>query len=329
MNLCVKCYEDNSHFNHKKYKNEDVYPDNIEIEYLMNKINVYLDEKKNLLQKLENLNDKLIFYETFINCIKKEKNNYYKNINIKHILYGEEVEIKKSFNDSGTSLLKFPKLKMDDIINDKMIDLIKNKYEFNLLNKKTGDEFVFSVFNNPLIDFIKENKIKIKQDINFLNNFNMNNIKIIKLRGNKIESLKFLSNHNFENLEILSLSDNNIKDIEPLKLMNAPLIKELYLSKNKINSIKSFEEIKMESLQILWLSDNNIISIDPFKNCNLQKLEKLGLNKNKINKIDAFKYIKFPLLIELYINDNEIDFDLPTNIEIIEELENKIDDFYY
>ena len=86
---------------------------------------------------------------------------------------------------------------MDDIINDKMIDLIKNKYEFNLLNKKTGDEFVFSVFNNPLIDFIKENKIKIKQDINFLNNFNMNNIKIIKLRGNKIESLKFLSNHNF------------------------------------------------------------------------------------------------------------------------------------
>ena len=329
MSLCIKCSEDKTHFNHKKYKNEDIYPDSIEIKYLMNKINIYLDEKKNLLQKLENLNDKIIFYETIIDSINNEKTNYYKNINIKHILYGEKVEITKVYNDNIISLPKFQKLKLDNIINDKMIDIIKNKNEFNLLNKKTGDEFIFSVFNFPLIDFIKENKIKIKQDINFLNKINMNNIKSINLRGNKIESLKFLSNQNFGNLELLSLSDNDIKDIEPLKLMNAPLIKQLFLSKNKINSIKPFEEIKMKNLQILWLSDNNIISIEPFKNSNLLKLEKLGLNKNKINNIEVFKYIKFPLLMELYINDNNIDLESSINREIIEKLENKIDEFYY
>ena len=85
----------------------------------------------------------------------------------------------------------------------------------------------------------------------------------------------------------------------------------------------------MKNLQILWLSDNNIVSIEPFKNSHLEKLERLGINKNKINDIKAFKYAKFPLLMELYINDNNINFENKENLEIINKLENKIEDFFY
>lgn len=328
-NLCYKCNNENKeHLNHIKYKNEDFYPNSNEIALIMNKINIYINEKSKLLQKLENLNDKIKFYDTIINAIQKGTTNFYKNINVKHVIYGENVILDKLYKDKPITKKK-NQLKLNDIINKQSIDLIKNQYELNLLYKKVGDDFLFSLFNNTFLDFIKQNGDIIREDISFINTNFLQKMKILNLKGNKIESLNFLSNKIFYNLELLNLNDNDIKTIEPLKEMNAPLIKQLYLSKNKINSIKPLEEIKMNNLQILWLSDNNIISIDSFKNCNLRKLEKLGINKNKINNIKVFKYTKFPLLLELYINDNNIDFELPENKEIVELLEKKIEDFFY
>ena len=329
INLCYKCNKENKeHFNHIKYKNEDIYPNSNEIALIMNKINIYINEKNKLLKKLENLNDKIIFYDTIINAIQNGSENFYKNINVKHVIYGEDINLTKVYKDKPIQKVK-KKINLDDIINKNFIDLIKNKNELNLLYKKTEDDFLFSLFNNNLFDIIKQNGNIIKEDISFINKNILENLNIINLKGNKIESINFLSKKNFYNLELLNLNDNEIKNIEPLKEMNAPLIKQLYLSKNNINSIKPLEYIKMNNLQILWLSDNNINSIDTFKKCNLQKLEKLGINKNKINNIQVFKYAKFPLLIELYINDNDINFELSENKEIAELLENKIEDFFY
>ena len=330
INLCNKCNtENNKHLNHIKYKNVDVYPNSNEITFINNRINFFLEEKNKLIKRLENINDKIVLYETILGGIEKDFSNYYKNINLKHLIYGEDINLTKIYKDPPIPIPDIKKLNFDDIFNKEFLNLIKNKKEINLLNKKTGNEVIYSFFNNSLKDIFKDNNIKIKEDISFLNANIFKNLKTINLKGNNIVSLNFLSKSNFQNLEFLSLNDNNIKDIEPLKSMNAPLIKQLYLSKNMIGSIKAFENIKMKNLQILWLSDNNIVSIEPFKNSHLEKLEKLGINKNKINNIKVFKYAKFPLLMELYINDNEINFENKENLEIIIKLENKIEDFFY
>ena len=331
MDLCLKCNkESKSHLNHIKCKNEDIYPNRNEITLMTNRINIFLNEKDKLLKKLENLNDKIILYKTIIHGIENEKNNYIKNVNIKHIIYGKEINFPKIYKD--TPVVPVPNIKkvnINEILNKESLDLIKQKNNLSLLYKKAGDEFIFSLFNNSLNDIIKENNIQILEDISFLDTSVIQNLEIINLKGNRIQTIDFLSKHNFPKLEFLCLNDNEIKDISPLKEMNAPLIKQLYLSKNKINCIKVFEEIKMKDLQILWLSDNEIASIEPFKNAKLQKLEKLGLNKNKINDIKAFKQIKCPILIELYINDNDIDYEIPENQAILNYLEGKIEDFYY
>ena len=330
INLCNKCNtENNKHLYHIKYKNDDIYPNSNEISYITNRINNFVIEKNKLIKRLENINDKIILYKTILSGIEKDHSNYYKNINLKHLIYGEDINLTKIYKDPPIPIPDIKKLNLDEIINKEFLDLIKVKKEINLLNKKTGNEFIYSFFNNSLNDIIKEYNIKIKEDISFLNANIFKNLKTINLKGNKIVSINFLSKSNFANLEFLSLNDNSIKDIEPLKNMNLPLIKQLYLSKNIINSIKAFENIKMNNLQILWLSDNNIISIDPFKNSHLEKLERLGINKNKINNIKVFKYAKFPLLMELYINDNDINFEIQENLEIIKILEGKIEDFFY
>ena len=328
MNLCIKCNQNKIHLNHIKYKIYDVYPNSNEITLLTNKMNLYKEEKNKILKKLENINDKIKFYDMILNSIYSEKSSYLRSINLKHLIYGPDIDLARISQDINYNpQTKNNNIKYNTFINDNMIDLLDKKKELNLLYKMTGEEFLYSIFNNSLIDIIKENNIKLKRDITFLNSFSLDKLKKINLKGNKINSLYFLSNKKFGNLEFLCLNDNDIKSIDSLNLMNAPLIKELYLSKNKIDSIKVFEEMKMNNLQILWLSDNNITSIDSFKNSNLIRLEKLGINKNQIKDISVFKYTKFPLLKELYINDNNIDYEL--NKEIIEKLEKKIDDFYY
>ena len=331
MNLCLKCNnENNSHLNHIKYKNEDVYPNINEITLITNRINIFINEKNKLLKKLEILNDKIILYETILHSIENEKNNFIKNINVKHIIYGKEINLPKIFKD--TPNIPIPKINkeiLSKIINNKTLELMKEKKTLSLLYKNSGNEFLFSLFNNHLNDIIKENNFQMLEDISFLDANIIKNLQIINLKGNKIKSINFLSHQNLNNLEFLCLNDNEIKDISPLKDLNFPLIKQLYLSKNKITSIKVFEEIKMRNLQILWLSDNNIKSIEPFKKSYLQKLEKLGLNKNKIENIGVFKQIKCPLLIELYINDNDINYEIKENKEVILYLEEKIEDFYY
>ena len=327
-NLCNKCIQDESHLKHKKYRIEDICPKNCEITLMKNKLNIFIEEKNKLLKKLEKISDKIKFYDIMIKSIEAGTTNFLKNINVKHVIYGEDFDLKEAEQDNNyVSQTRFNKLKLDKIINDKMLDLLNEKKQLNILNSE--EDFLFSIFNNSLKDIIKENNIKLNTDISFLESYNFENLQVINLKGNKIKSLNFLSKRKFNNLEFLGLNDNDIISIDPLIQLEAPLIKELYLSKNKIDSINAFKQIKMNNLQILWLSSNNIISIDPFKESNIKKLERLGLNKNKITDISVFKYAKFPLLMELYINDNNIDFNSDINKQIIDKLKKKIEDFYY
>ena len=328
-NICTNCL--NKHKNHIIYNIESLRPNNNEILLIKNKINIYLQEKTQLMQQLKILEDKITFFDTLINTLEKKKPNYYLNINIKHLLYGEKInldEIVKDFKQK-TGLLdsEVKKEAFEDFIKNNFIDATNGMDKLILINKNIGNVLITDLINgldNSTIFKILRfgGKISSPKEI-----ISIKNIKILNLRGNKLSNIDFLLNKDFISLEILGLNNNEIESIENLKKINLSLLKELYLSKNKISSIEVLFEINSKQLQILWLSENNISSIDSLAKANFPQLRKLGLNKNKIKDISVFQKVKFPQLFELYLNDNE--FEADDFYEIIEKLSFKIKEFYY
>ena len=331
--LCQKCIKDfqKQHENHIKYNIENLRPTNNEILLIKNKIGIYLQKKNEYMKKIKNLDDKITFYDALINSLEKQRPNYFLNINIKHLLYGEKInldEIVKDFQKkTGQTEVESKKEIFDDFVKNNFLKATEGMNQLYLLNKNLGDEFI-----NELLTGIEKTTIfkilkfggKISSPKEVIE---IKNIKFMNLRGNKISNINFLLKKDFSSLEILSLNDNEITSIDNLKNIIFPFLKELYLSKNKISSIDVLSEIKMKKLQILWLSENNISSIDVMGKVDFVQLRKLGLNKNKIKDINVFKKTKFPQLFELYLNEN--DFDPDKFSELIEKLSIKIKELYY
>ena len=73
--------------------------------------------------------NKIILYNTILNGIKKDSTNYYKNINVKHLIYGEDIILPKIYKETPDPFLNINKLKMDEIFNKNTIDLVKLKSE--------------------------------------------------------------------------------------------------------------------------------------------------------------------------------------------------------
>ena len=328
-NICQKCLK--NHENHIKYSIESLRPNDNELLLIKNKIDIYLQEKIQLTKKLKILEDKITFFDSVINSLEKQKPNYYLNINIKHLLYGEKInldEIVKNFKQKlGILESETKKQEFKDFIKNKFLEATKGKDKLLLQDKNLGDSLITDLIKG-LQDSTIFKILKLSgKNLNPKEIIGIKDIKILNLRGNKISKIDFLLNKDFISLEILSLNDNEIESIDNLKKISLPFLKELYLSKNKINSIDALSDFKSKKLQILWLSDNNISSIDSLGKANFPQLMKLGLNKNKIKDINIFKKVKFPQLFELYLNDNE--FDVDDFYEVIEKLSSKIQEFYY
>ena len=330
--ICQKCLKESKiHENHIKYNIESLRPNNNEILVIKNKISIYLQEKTELMKKLKNIEDKIIFLDTLINTFERQKPNFFLNINIKHLLNGEHInldEIVKDFKQkSGLLDSEMKKELYEDFIKNNFLAATEGMNKLNLMNQNLGNEIMIEIMNG----IEKSNIFKILKFAGKISTPNkvisMKDIKYLNLRGNKLSNIDFLLNKNLNSLEILSLNDNEIASIEILKNLKFPLLKELYLSKNKINSIDPLIDIKTTKLQILWISENNISNIDALEKVNFPQLRKLGLNKNQIKNINIFKKVKFPQLFELYLNDNE--FDPDEFYEIIESLSFKIREFYY
>jgi len=334
--LCHTCFKEfkKKHEDHNKclYNIESLRPSNNEILIIKNKISNYLQEKNNLLKQIKSLEDRITFYDALIYSLEKQKQNFFLNINVKHLILGEKIDLDEIVKDfhikSGNAAIEEKKGIFDDFIKNNFLKVTEGMNQLNLLNQNFGDEFV-----NNLMDGMESNTIyKILQLAKKINNpkeiITFKNIQYLNLRGNNLTNINFMGGgRNFTSLEILSLNNNEITSIDVLKNIYCPLLRELYLSRNKISSIDVLKDLKIKKLQILWLSENNISSIDVLDKVEFPQLRKLGLSKNKINNIDVFNNTKFRQLYELYLNDNE--FDLDTYYELIEKLSLKIKEFYY
>ena len=105
LNLCEKCLELPEHENHVKYEIKSTIPDDKrELLLLNNEIKSNLDEKRRLKDRLRALEDKITFYDALINAYKSNSPNFLLNINIKHILYGENLNIEQIKNTEKNKL---------------------------------------------------------------------------------------------------------------------------------------------------------------------------------------------------------------------------------
>lgn len=328
-NICEKCFKNEKHETHTIYNINSLSPNNAEISLLKEKISEFLLKKDELLKNLKELENKITFYDTLINTYERQAPNYFLNINLKHLLYGEKLNLDNIKNVENIKTQSKKDI-FDDFIKNNFIKATEGLNQLTLINKNIYNDFMEDLIkgidvNNTVFQILRFNKqIKGPEEL-----INLRNIKFLNLRGNKISSLKFLSGRDFPFLELLSLNDNEINSIDELKNFTCPKLKELYLSKNKIKDINVLNQLKIKFLRILWLSNNNIESIDVFEEVDFPHLIKLGLNKNNIKDINVFskKKTKFPMLYELYLNNNEIDKIVFS--DILKKLYHKIKEFYY
>ncbi len=271
-NLCQKCDKEqlDLHSSHKKYKISSFHPNNSEVLIIKNKINIYQEEKIELKRKLSELEDKITFYDSIINSLEKQKENFLLNINVMHLIYGENLnyeEIIHKSNENGTdaSNQELRKEKFDEFIRTQYFQATKKIGELCLVNKKAGNEII-----TDLIEGIDNNRIvrilKIQRKLNEENTIlSYKNLKVLNLRGNNLSTMDFLVDKKFPNLEVLSFNDNEISSIENLSKIEMPNLQQLFLSKNKLSSIDVLGEVSFIKLQTLWLSDNNISNIKVFE----------------------------------------------------------------
>lgn len=300
LNLCEKCLELPEHENHVKYEIKSTIPDDKrELLLLNNEIKSNLDEKRRLKDRLRALEDKITFYDALINAYKSNSPNFLLNINIKHILYGENLNIEQIKNTE--------KNKFDDFINENFMKATEGLNQISLVDKKAGNNLLELLFkgieDHTVFQILKlSNKIQDQSGI-----ISLKNIKYLNLRGNDISDLNFLLNKEFPSLEIFSLNNNALSNIEDLKSISFPKLKELYLSKNKISDITVFQNVKFPNLEYLSLKENNIKNVDALSTADFSNIKGIYLNNNKISDITLLSNIKLGKSGRIIICDNPID----------------------
>jgi insulin-like growth factor-binding protein complex acid labile subunit len=127
------------------------------------------------------------------------------------------------------------------------------------------------------------------------------------MQSNKIKVIqdKLLDNKN--DLTILYLYQNSIDSIETISFNTLRSLKKLHLFSNKIKTIKFWNFIHLQSVNELKLDKNEIVSFDANTFVGMESLKLLDLSANKIKKLvnRAFDGLKNVSKLELDLNDIE------------------------
>ena len=224
---------------------------------------------KELKNNIDIENHIVILLDGLLKTYQSHPSNYFHSINITNIA--------KSLRQSNNERLNFERSykKYKTIKDEENSSKIKLINKVNKLEKK-----VFNLIGDEEII-----------------NLSWKNI------GNKVfEQICVIE---FINLKKLNLSNNNISNIDSLKLLNSPHLKELDLSHNKILELKPFDELSLKSkeLENVDLSFNLIQIVDTFKKKIFPKLKRLNLDFNKIIKKDFDEIRRFIEGNEKYKNN--------------------------
>ena len=190
-------------------------------------------------EKNKILKDLIRFNNLIINTYKAFPDNYFHNINVKHLAEIIEAENKRDPKELENL---FKELELNIKIKNKSIKEFKDKYNLEI----KGNEERLILRSRGLDDYFLKLLSKLK----------LVNLKEIDLSFNKIKNVEYLSDMNLGVLEILSLNDNIIEDISLFKGMELNKIKELNLQNNNIKKIEPLMDVKMPVLELLRIEGN-------------------------------------------------------------------------
>ena len=192
---------------------------------------------------------------------------------------------------------KFKKIKYLNFARNKIGDeniphLLRMKFdhlkEFNLFSNCLTDCKIFNLQNNqnlPKLEifFIGNNRI------NWVNpndiKYNFKNLTIIGLTGGIFDdnTIEYINNFDFSNLKIIYLSRCDIHSLNFVKKLVLPCIEEFYLNDTFINEFCPLNKYK--ELKIIEMRNNSIKNIDKLKSFfeELPKLKTFNIKGNNIN----------------------------------------------
>lgn len=137
----------------------------------------------------------------------------------------------------------------------------------------------------------------------------MENLKVLMLNTNKINSIEKGTINKLSNLEYFDLEGNGIVEFPP-DICDLPNLKELHLQRNQISSIPR-EIVKLKSIEKVFLFTNKIKHIPP-EFGNLYNLKILTLDSNQIQYLPSGIGNLYNL--EILILSNNLLVSLPPNI---------------
>lgn len=238
------------------------------------------------------------FLKRFPNCIDLTLSN------VNFILDSSEI-----LNDHPLKSINIIECKISGVKNSALLKNLKNLEHFGLINSELdykvleknffGDNAAIKTLdiNNGNLEKVEDDAFSGMENVEHIDfadfdvlSFNeklfenKNNLKFLKLRGNK---LKKIPKYNLPKLENLQLHINEIHEISKSDFESYKTLKKLDLGKNGIEKLSEDVFDTLENLEELCLANNEIenISKDNFKN--LKHLKKVNLKGNKIKQTDV------------------------------------------
>ena len=304
IDLCPKC-EKNFHGNHKIIKYDEISPSASEIENLQNKIKAYIDKYNSLKKEINNWN-------------KEIQNKLYDfEISLKHNEIFNSLDFITNFSKNTiclNSILKFRKIYYNimDENNPKNKSFINAIYQYgnnsninlppyyqfieikNLLQNLNYNSSNFMKKTEFIINYLS--KIPLMTNINIFNNYNFN----------------YISNNNSNRSNSISNYDYSSKS-KQFKLFNEPKLSESIYDKS--TGYKNYNE-KNSSVSTKNVDDKKVDNLR--KIINKTKITEFNLNSktsNKMNKTYNYREKKNYSLKEVtkylnkmgYLNTNKED----------------------
>jgi len=154
---------------------------------------------------------------------------------------------------------------------------------------------------NNSITFLVVESTRIRQLPNFQD---MSSLKFMKLRGNRISSLKVNSFWGLSELVKLNLRDNKISYV-PTGIFDLQLkLRRLDLSVNRISGLPENVFDKLVSLEELDISRNQIKTVSNLAFKNLPNIREIMIDKNQISEVPESLFQGIPSLKRVDVSKN-------------------------
>ena len=325
----------------------------------INELNTKFNNLSSQNQQLKNLNNKIHSQNILTPPEGNDSDDFLNNLDLDINDNIQELNVdKKLINDkifpflNKFELNKLIKLNLsyNRIVSIKGIENCKFPYlEIIKLNNNCIDDLTF--ISKAKFPELKKLWLYTNEISNIcpLVNANFPKLDTLSLSNNDIKDISVLKNMNFPQIKTLNLDNNYINDISVFQYTKFKL-ENLGLNDNKIENVSVFEFGDFRQLTKLYLYYNSILDVSSFGRANLGKLKVLSLYKNKIKNISFLENPLLKELKELYLSDNQISdlsvfnrinigftklyidgnfFNADNNIEIINSLASKIEEFFY